>query len=310
MTTHRLGLVVHPTSAVSDVAGVVVRWAGSHGVDVVSTADASRVGPGVPQVDDATLLGTCDAVVSLGGDGTMLGALRLTAGRGIPVLGINLGTVGVLVEVEPDELPAALARLADQDFSIEEHPALRVSGPELEATAFNDLALSRTPGAGSVSAALAIDGRPYGVFRCDAVVVATPLGSTAYSYAAGGPVVSPGVAAVVVTPASPMSGISRSVVLAPRDALELEVSDDSGRLAVEADGVVVGHVQPGDVLRLHGEPGAGQVVRLDPVLHDGRSRLKLSLLDLPFRPDQLWDLAPERMRAAATSGRGDEGTDG
>ncbi len=95
---------------------------------------------------DDELAAQADAVVSLGGDGTMLGALRLVARRPVPVLGVNLGNLGFLVEVQPDELTGALDRLERRDFTIEEHSALWLGGDE--AVAFNDLALVRVPGDG------------------------------------------------------------------------------------------------------------------------------------------------------------------
>jgi NAD+ kinase len=261
--------------------------------------DAGRVDDPVAVVEEAALVAGSDALVSLGGDGTMLGALRLAAGSGVPVLGVNLGRVGVLVEVEPEELPEALRRLTEGRFSVESRPALRVSGPGLEpggGVAFNDVALSRTPGDGIASAALSIDARRYGVYRCDAVIVATPMGSTAYSYAAGGPVLSPTVPAMVVSPASPWSGISRPVVLSPEDHLLLELLPDSGHLAVEVDGRVLAHLGPGDRVAVAEERDAGHVVRLDSARHDQRSRVKLSLLDLPLLPEELRELLPEHLR--------------
>jgi len=205
--------VLHPTRDVRSVSEEVVRWAREEGAEVVVAAgDAHRVADGVVEVAPDHLVGACSALVSLGGDGTMLGALRASAGTGVPVLGVNLGRVGVLVEVEPAELPGALQRVLEGRFSVESRPALRVTGVDLDdgspsAVAFNDVALSRCPGDGIASAALSIDGQGYGVYRCDAVIVATPMGSTAYSYAAGGPVVSPTLSAMVVTPASPWFGI-------------------------------------------------------------------------------------------------------
>jgi len=148
-------------------------------------------------VSEAQLRDEADALISLGGDGTMLGALRLVAQRPIPIVGVNLGSRGFLVEVEPHELDDALDRIDTGDFTIEEHSAAVLS----------DGTLARAMSA--VQASLTVKGRASGRYRCDALVIATPIGSTAYSYAAGGPLVSPMLEAMIISPVAPISGISR-----------------------------------------------------------------------------------------------------
>jgi NAD+ kinase len=230
-----------------------------------------------------------DAVLSLGGDGTMLGALRLVARRPVPVLGVNLGNLGFLVEVEPAELPEALDRLERSEFTIEQHSGLWLDGHE--AVAFNDLALVRVPGDGVVEATLAVGGQRMGRYRCDGLVISTSIGSTAYAYSAGGPVVSPALDAVVVAPLAPLAGISRPTVTGPDEPLRLTLLESSGRPAIEVDGTMLRRTEPGEALDVRLAVGCGQVVRLDSDLHQRRNQVKLSLLDLPFLPDELRELA-------------------
>ncbi|WP_438822203.1 NAD(+)/NADH kinase [Kineococcus terrestris] len=297
----RLGLVVHPVRDTAATAAVVAGWAREHEGHVVGLQrDAGRLPEDVPTVTEAEFLRTVDAVVSLGGDGTMLGALRLVVGRGIPVLGVNLGHLGFLVELEPRELPAALERIARKDFTVEPHLCLRTGLPGREAVAFNDVAIARVPGRGTVSAALSVAGQRIGYLRCDAVVLSTPSGSTAYSYAAGGPVVSPGADTLVVTPVAPMSGISRSIVLGVDEPVRLELMESSGTPAVEVDGIDAGPLAPGSVVDVVAERDAGHVIRMDPGGHGRRSRVKLSLLDLPLLPDEMLELVPEQLRRKLT----------
>jgi NAD+ kinase len=297
VTSDRFALVLHPRRDVSAVVASVVRWAQRRGAEVlVSSADAHRVGAGVRAVEAGELAAGCDAVVSVGGDGTMLGALRLVADRPVPVLGVHMGRLGFLVEVQPSELDAALDRIATGDFVLEPHSALRVEVGDQTMIAFNDLALVRQPGRGSLAAAMAVNDVRYGYYRCDALVVSTAAGSSAYSYAAGGPLLSPSVRGIVVTPSAAMSGISRSLVLSEDDRLRLELLAEAGEPAIEIDGNPQRTARAGDALDVSVQPEAGLVVRLDPEVHRQRSRVKLSLLDLPLLPEQLRELLPADLR--------------
>ncbi|MEU6078101.1 NAD(+)/NADH kinase [Micromonospora sp. NPDC047074] len=297
MDRSRLGLVLHPTRDVSEVVYTIVNWAGRHRIDLaVRAEDRHRVPATVEPLPVAEVAARSDALIAIGGDGTMLGALRAAVHDPKPVLGVHVGKLGFLVEVEPPELPTALDRLVAQDFTVENHSCLvcDLCGDDL--VAFNDVALIRQPGSGFVDASLAVDGQQYGYYRCDALVVSTPTGSTAYSYAAGGPLVSPAADVVVVTPSAPMAGISRAVVLSPDETIRLELRDGSGPIAVEMDGLVIRDASTQGSVQVRYRRDAGLVVRLDPRRYQERNQLKLSLLDLPLLPDQLRELLPEGLR--------------
>jgi NAD+ kinase len=226
----RLGLVLHPRSDPAPVVEKLTSWARSHDKQLIADArDAARLPDDVEPVNEAQLVDQADALISLGGDGTMLGALRLVAERPVPILGVNLGNLGFLVEVEPDELDAALDRLETGDYTVEEHSAAVLKDGGDESIAFNDIALASVPGEGAVHASLTVMGRPSGRYRCDALVIATPIGSTAYSYAAGGPLVSPMLDAVIVSPVAPISGISRPAVISGAEPIALALLEDSGQ---------------------------------------------------------------------------------
>ncbi|MDA0180025.1 NAD(+)/NADH kinase [Solirubrobacter phytolaccae] len=289
----RIGLVLHPSRDDTAVMETLLSWVGSSGGHVlVRAADAERCPPGVEAVDDMVFAEQVEALISLGGDGTMLGALRLMAHRPVPVLGVNLGHLGFLVEIHPDELGTALERLGTEDFSVEEHSALLVNGAGEELVAFNDVALVRIPGQGVVQATLSVGGQRMGRFRCDGLVVSTPIGSTAYAYAAGGPVVSPNLDALIIAPLAPMAGIGRPMVVSASEPVRLDLLPESGRLAIEVDGLKVCEIGAGDALDVTLSPAAGQVVRLDSDRYQRRNQVKLSLLDLPFLPEELRELAP------------------
>jgi NAD+ kinase len=295
----RIGVVLHPRRDTSEQVREIKAWARLHACDVVlRTVDQGRGIDGVTVLDDEEFAKAVGGVISLGGDGTMLGALRLVARAPVPVLGVNMGNLGFLAEIGPADLPNALDRLRDDRFTIEPHSCLEIAyGGGSEAIAFNDVAISRVPGTGTVQASMAVDHRRYGYYRCDALIVATPIGSTAYSYSAGGPVVSPGAQGMLVTPASPGAGISRPLFLCAQEELRLELLGDAGRPALEVDGIVHDHLRPGDVIDVRWRRDAGLVVRLDAAAHQERQRLKLSLLDLPLLPDELRAQAPPAMTA-------------
>ncbi|MFI7428892.1 NAD(+)/NADH kinase [Micromonospora sp. NPDC049836] len=293
----RLGLVLHPTRDVSEVVDIIVAWVARHRMSLaVRIEDRHRVPPTVEPLPAEAVASACDALISIGGDGTMLGALRMAVHDPKPVLGVHLGRLGFLVEVEPPDLPNALSRLAAKDFTVESHACLACDVCGDDVVAFNDIALVRQPGSGFVTATLAVDGQRYGYYRCDALVVSTPTGSTAYSYAAGGPLISPAADVVVVTPSAPMAGISRSVVLAPEESIRLDLQPHSAAVAVEMDGLVIKEAAREGTVQIRYRRDAGRVVRFDPKRYQERNQLKLSLLDLPFLPDQLRELLPEELR--------------
>jgi NAD+ kinase len=289
----RLGLVLHPQSDPMPVAEKLTSWARSHGKEVIADErDAGRLPDDVELVTEGELANEADALISLGGDGTMLGALRLVADRPIPILGVNLGNLGFLVEIEPDELDAALDRLETGDFTIEEHSALVLKDAGEESIAFNDIALGSVPGDGAVHASLTVMGRASGRYRCDALVIATPIGSTAYSYAAGGPLVSAMLDAVIISPVAPISGISRPAVISAAEPVVLALVEGSGQPALQVDGTIVRRMEQGETLEVRLRPRAGLVVRVDPERYQRRSEVKLSLLDLPFLPQEMRDALP------------------
>jgi NAD+ kinase len=300
---YTVGLVLHPRKPVDESIAVITARARENSVVVLAREqDRPRVTAGVEVVADQDFVERVDSVVALGGDGTMLGAMRLVMERPVPVLGVNHGNLGFLVEVTPQTLAPALAQLAAGDFTIESYGCLVVDACNVELGTrfgFNDVVLARLGRTGAVSVDLTVNKLRYGYYKSDAVVISTPTGSTAYNYAAGGPVLSPSVAAIVITPVAPMSGIARAAVLGAGDSIELTVAADSAPVAVDVDGIASGELKTDDVLTARLRVDAAQVVRLSAGLHASRSRVKLSLLDLPLRRDQLLELIPENLRDGA-----------
>jgi NAD+ kinase len=242
-----------------------------------------------------------DLLVSMGGDGTMLRAMRLADGQRFPVLGVNLGKLGFLAEVDVPDLPEALSAIDAHDFTTEPRLAVDAMIDERVITAFNDVAFVRFPGQKVGAVALRAAGHPFVSYTADAIVVATPTGSTAYSFSAGGPIVSPGVEALVVTPVAPHSAYNRGLVVSCSDQLSLDILTGSGRLAVEADGIESAEVGPGDRIDLRPRPGAARVVRLGKTTFYQRARRKLRLADSAELPAATWAESDEERTSHAAA---------
>ena len=280
----KVGLVLHPARDSKQAIGTILDWARSRRVEVLGLKEeVQRIDCEAVPVAQAELAATSDLVISLGGDGTMLRAMRMMHGHHGAILPVNLGRLGFLAEVDVPELPEALAQIDLGAYRVEPRSAVTGIVPawesDLPLLAFNDIALVRTPGHGLASVELRVGGQPFLRYAADAVVVATATGSTAYSFSAGGPIISPTVRGLVVTPAAPHSAFNRSVVLDCSEILELSVEAGSGALAVEVDGIVAGTAEPGTKLELRTDPDAARVVRLGEATFYQRVRRKLGLTD-------------------------------
>ncbi|TWP47005.1 NAD(+)/NADH kinase [Lentzea tibetensis] len=277
---HAVGLVLHPRRNSEAAVTAVLDWASNRGTEILGIGnEIERLNCAATAVTAAELARRSDLVVSLGGDGTMLRAMRLADGQDAPVLGVNLGKLGFLAEIDVPDLPGALSAIDGHEFRIEPRLAVDAVLAGRTVTAFNDVAVVRVPGDGTAAVAVCVSGQPFVSYAADAVIVATPTGSTAYSFSAGGPITSPAVEALLVTPAAPHSAYSRGVVLSVHDELTLDILPSSGRLAVEVDGEVAGYVEPGDRIELRARPGAARVIRLGMTTFYQRARRKLRLTD-------------------------------
>ncbi|MDA8275564.1 MAG: NAD(+)/NADH kinase [Actinomycetota bacterium] len=200
--------------------------------------------------DHGALGQDADLLVSVGGDGTLLRAVSLAAGEGVPVLGVKIGRLGYLTQVEPGDLPGALERFVDGDYGIEERMALTVvatgpGGEEAKARlALNEAVIEKTVPGHTVRVASSIDERAFVTFAADALLVATPTGSTAYNLSARGPIVSPRLRALVMTPVSPHMLFDRPLVLDPSERVRLDVLEPRPAVLV-LDGVSVATLEPG-----------------------------------------------------------------
>lgn len=279
----RAALVLRPERDLSDVLGRVSDWAAQSGVTLVGIEGDARLPAGVERRPEAQLAAGCDVALALGGDGTMLAALRTAAYDDVPVVGINLGTLGYLAEVDAAQLDEALALLGAGSYTVEGRTGL-VLNPIFKTSlvtqfAYNDVVFSRVPGRGQAALGLRVDGKLLVRYASDGVIVATPQGSTAYSFAAGGPLVSPRARGMIVTPDAPHGLFNRAVVLAEGERLDVEILVASAPVSVELDGQLLGQLEPGAAVELLAHADAARVVRLRLGGFAERARRKLGITD-------------------------------
>ncbi|MBR1866498.1 MAG: NAD(+)/NADH kinase [Lachnospiraceae bacterium] len=191
-----------------------------------------------------------DGILALGGDGTILKVSRDLRQMNIPVVGVNLGTLGFLTEVEPDQIFPVLDRLFADDYEMEErmniHGAIykeQKAVPLHEDVALNDIVITRAGFSRVIGLKIFVNGKVMDIYEADGVIVSTPTGSTGYNLSAGGPIVSPKTSLMIVTPISPHSLTSKSIVLSSEDEIGIEVL--KMRKAQKEEAIVNFDGQPG-----------------------------------------------------------------
>jgi len=236
----RIGLVVHPSRSVEHPLRLVREWSQEHGVDVLQVPAAysqRRVAEDCDPVDS-------DLIVSIGGDGTTLAALRTAAIAQRPVLGIACGSLGALATVPVADVTRSLERFRHGEWQPRMFPALSVTPAEGEpGFALNDVAVIRA-GGGQVRVSAYVDGNLYARLAGDGAVVSTPIGSSGYAISAGGPLLAGGLDGFVFTPLPKHGGFTPPLVVAAQSVLELEVGASFAGARLEIDGqVAADHAQ-------------------------------------------------------------------
>lgn len=244
------GLFMHRDRG-SDLAIDAIDWLASRGHEVrLSNDQATALGRDELGVPEAQLSVGLDLMVSLGGDGTMLRAVDLAAADEVPVLGINLGRLGYLTEVEPAGLRMALKRFLAGSYSIEERLRLdvvveRVGAEPERLTALNEAVIEKSEMGHTVRLDVELDGLPFTSYVSDGLILATPTGSTAYAFSVRGPIIDPRHRAVLMSPVAAHMLFDRSLVLQPDCQVRVTVSGDR-TAGVSVDGRAGGSLAPGD----------------------------------------------------------------
>jgi NAD+ kinase len=234
-TLTRIGVVVHPARTITGPLRALTGWAEQHGVDVVQIPV-----PGQERdVAEHGAAADCDLIVSIGGDGTMLAAIRAAFAAGRPALGLACGSLGVLTGIEAEGLHQALERFARGEWRPRRLPALAITPHGGEALlAINDIAIVRA-GIGQVRVTSRVDGVLFTRLAGDGCIVSTPLGSSAYSLAAGSALLTPETEAYLMTPLASHGGSRCPLVISAGSELALEVTAGIGGVRLEVDGQIV-----------------------------------------------------------------------
>ena len=265
-----VGLIVHqgrPEAAAA--ARDLSLWLGAQGHQVrMPPEEASAASSSHLEVDPDRFAAGLDAVVTLGGDGSILRAVELVGESGVPILGVNYGRMGYLTEVAPADAHSAIDRVLAGDHGIEERMLLTVeftatldnAGPSRQrCLALNEAVVERPAASYALRLGLSFDGEPFTTYAADGFIVSTPTGSTAYALSARGPVIDPTHRALLLTPVSPHMLFDRSMVVAADTTVQLEVLSDRGAV-LSVDGRRLAELNERDVVVCSASPHAARLV--------------------------------------------------
>ncbi len=286
-----VGMILHhERDQAAELARDAAAWLAERGHEVrLPLRDAGIAGLADLGSAEDTFARGLDLAVSLGGDGTMLRTVDLVAGEGVPVVGVNVGQLGYLTEVEPPGLRMALKRFLAGSFEVEERMLLQVtvdaahllsgedgddpSDPEAKrgrsrdggasVLALNEAVLEKTPMGHTVRLGVSIDGEAFTPYAADGLIVATPTGSTAYAFSARGPIVEPTHRCLLMTPVSPHMLFDRSLIFAPDARVRIEVVGDRPA-TLSVDGHNLGTLRRGDAVTCTGASGSARFVTFGP----------------------------------------------
>lgn len=206
--------------------------------------------------------GSPEVVVAIGGDGTMLAAVQVALDHDVPVLGFNMGTIGFLTEADPRQLDEVVAVLAERQVQVVPRMGVTATAAGASATGLNDVVVEKVDSLRLVHLAVEVDEEPFVVYRADGLIIATPTGSTAYNFSAGGPVVDPGIEALLLTPVASHSLFTRTVVLSPDVTIRVTVQRERP-VRASVDKVKLGEMGEGSTVEIVRSARPIRFLRLD-----------------------------------------------
>ena len=266
----RVGLVAKPDATEAQrVVRRLIDWLQAHGLTVVLEKETAALAPdvSVASAGKHDLPGQVDALIVLGGDGTLLSMARAVGDLGVPILGVNLGQLGFLTATTLDEMLPALEALVAGDLAVEERMLLRarlIRGGQVvgEYGALNDVVITKSAMSRIINLAVSVDGRHATAYRADGLIISTPTGSTAYNLSAGGPILFPTMDAVVLTPIAPHTLGNRPIVLPGAQRIDVTLRADQ-EVMLTMDGQVGVPLRERDTVEVQKAAARIRLLRFD-----------------------------------------------
>jgi len=214
-----------------------------------------------------TLYSSCDVIIVLGGDGTILNIARQSSHYDVPLFGINLGHLGFLAEAEISDMYLSLGKILNGDYFIEKRMMLEASveGSEDESKellALNDIIITKGMQSRMISFSIFINNSFFELYSADGIVISSPTGSTAYSLSAGGPIVSPDLNVLIITPICPHTLHNRSIVVSEKDEVRIEICEENPEVIISVDGQDSYKLNPGRVVKVRSSNCVTNLVKL------------------------------------------------
>ena len=238
----RIGIITKPNEPrAAELAARIAEWAADHEINLFVNDRVKDLPPGTFSASARDIADNCDVLVARGGDGTMIATARLVGGRGTPVLGVNLGTLGYLTEFAAEDVIPALEAVIRGDYEADRRMMLdwRVvrDGDQVGAgSALNDIVVNKSALARIIDIDCAVGPHYVTTYRADGLIISTPTGSTAYNLSAGGPIIAPSVEAIAIAPICPHTLTNRPLVLPHYAEIELRINTREQEVMLTSDG--------------------------------------------------------------------------
>jgi NAD+ kinase len=263
----RVGVITKPNEPrATAIAVTIAKWAAEHGIELLVDERLSGIPAPAVKAPHQAIAEHSQVLIVLGGDGTMIASARLVAGRGTPVLGINLGSLGYLTEFSVDNIAAALDGVARGEYRVDHRTMLdwSIMREEVEVahdSVLNDVVINKSALARVIEIGCQIGGSDVTTYRADGLIVSTPTGSTAYNLSAGGPIVYPKTAAISIAPICPHTLTNRPIVLPDNVEISLHLITREQDVMLTSDGQIGFRLAGGDHVRISKSAKAFDMIR-------------------------------------------------
>ncbi len=246
----------------------IAKWLNEKGLSAYTTPDvALSLKARTISIERNKLYELCDHLIVIGGDGTILGVAEAASRYNLPIVGVNLGRVGFLADIEPQEVEASLEKLLQGDYQIEERMMLRASimdpqGKQYTFDALNDINFTRGGFSKLVEFEICVNHQLCDIYPADGVIVSSPTGSTAYNLSAGGPIVVPHAHNYIITPICPHTLSAKSIILSDQDTVQIRTLEETKDMALSIDGKQKMYLTAQHVVHVERAPYVTRLIKL------------------------------------------------